>query len=224
MAIFAISDLHLSLGLNKPMDVFGVSWENYVQRIDKNWRDSVCDDDTVLLCGDISWATYLSQATEDFEFLHSLPGTKVISKGNHDYWWCTAAKLEEFKEEHGFDDIFFLHNNSILAEGVAVCCARGWRSPFEKNFTGDDQKIYERELIRLRLSLEDGKKKSDRIIAMLHYPPDFAVDMLLDEYNIEMCIYGHLHGRQALERQSGRKRNILVSSDFLEFHPLRLEL
>ena len=224
MAVFAISDLHLSLGLNKPMDVFGVSWENYVQRIEENWRDAVSDGDTVLMCGDISWATYLEQAIEDFKFIHSLPGKKIISKGNHDYWWCTAAKLQEFKEKYGFDDIVFLHNNAVLVEGVAVCCARGWKSPFEKNFTCEDQKIYERELIRLRLSLEDGKKKSGRLLAMLHYPPDFAIDMLLDEYNIEKCIYGHLHGRQAYERRSEKIRNILVSSDFLEFHPLRLEL
>ena len=224
MAVFAISDLHLSLGLNKPMDVFGVSWENYVDRIEKNWREVVSENDTVLLCGDISWATYLSQAQEDFKFIHSLPGKKIISKGNHDYWWCTAAKLEDFKKSMGFDDIVFLHNNSVLTEGVSVCGARGWRSPFEKNFTSDDQKIYERELIRLRLSLDDGKKKSERLVVMLHYPPDFAVDMLLDEYNIEKCVYGHLHGMQAVKRRSDKERNILVSSDYLEFHPLRLEL
>jgi len=219
MSIFAISDLHLPLGIDKPMNIFGTLWENYVERIKENWLNTVKEEDTVLLCGDFSWATYLEQAIADFDFLHSLPGKKILSKGNHDYWWTTAAKLEKFKEERGYDDITFLHNNSILADGVAICGARGWKSPFEKDFNGEDEKIYERELIRLRLSLESGKKLSDDIIVMIHFPPDFAVIETIKEFDAKMCIYGHLHTQSGFQRRLDNENYHLVSADYLEFMP-----
>ena len=222
MSVFAISDLHLPLGIEKPMDVFGAGWENYVERTEKNWRSVISKNDTVLIGGDVSWAMYLEEVEKDFDFIHSLPGKKIITKGNHDYWWTTASKLSKFKEEKGFDDIIFLQNNAVLCEGAAICGSRGWRSPFEKNFTEEDRKIYERELIRLELSLKEGRKLSDKIIAMVHYPPDFAVDMLLDEYGTEICVYGHLHGAAAWEKRSDKERNILTSADFLKFMPKKI--
>ena len=222
MSIYAISDLHLPLGIDKPMNIFGALWENYVERIKENWTNTVKEEDTVLLCGDFSWATYLEQSIADFDFLHTLPGKKIISKGNHDYWWTTAAKLEKFKEEKGYSDITFLHNNSILQEGVAICGARGWKSPFEKDFNGEDEKIYERELIRLRLSLESGKKLSDDIIVMLHFPPDFAVMEIIAEFDAKMCIYGHLHTHSGFQKRLDNENYYLVSADFLEFMPKKL--
>ena len=222
MSIYAISDLHLPLGIDKPMNVFGDLWENYVERIKENWLSLIKEDDTVLICGDFSWATYLEESIADFEFLHALPGRKVLSKGNHDYWWSTANKLEKFKEEKGYSDITFLHNNSILSEGVAICAARGWKSPFEKDFNGEDEKIYERELIRLRLSLESGKKLSDDIIVMLHFPPDFAVMEIIEEFNAKMCIYGHLHTYSGFQKRLEKENYHLVSADFLEFVPKKL--
>ena len=222
MSIYAISDLHLPLGIDKPMNIFGPLWENYVDRIKENWLSCIKEDDTVLLCGDFSWATYLKEAIADFNFLHSLPGKKILSKGNHDYWWTTAAKLEKFKEEMGYNDITFLHNNSVLADGVAICGARGWKSPFEKDFSSEDEKIYERELIRLRLSLESGKELSEDIIVMLHFPPDFAVMEVIEEFDTKMCIYGHLHTAGGFAKKLDNENYFLVSADYLAFEPKKL--
>lgn len=219
MSIYAISDLHLPLGVDKPMEIFGSYWENYTERIYENWSRTVKDNDTVLICGDVSWATYLEHTKKDFEFLHSLPGKKIISRGNHDYWWTTAAKLERFRTSEGLCDFVFLHNNSIGAEGYAVCAARGWKSPFDKSFTSEDEKIYERELIRLRLSLEEGKKISDKIIVMMHFPPDVGFDDMMEEYKVSICVYGHLHGEAAWERRPLCDKCHLVSADFLQFEP-----
>lgn len=222
MSIYAISDLHLPLGIDKPMNIFGPMWENYVDRIRENWHSCIKEEDTVLLCGDFSWATYLEQAVADFDFLHSLPGKKVLSKGNHDYWWTTAAKLEKFKEENGYSDVTFLHNNSVLADGIAICGARGWKSPFEKDFNSEDEKIYERELIRLRLSLESGKKLSDDIIVMLHFPPDYAVMEVISEFDAKMCIYGHLHTAGGFAKKLDYENYFLVSADYLAFEPKKM--
>ncbi|MBR5218487.1 MAG: metallophosphoesterase [Clostridia bacterium] len=219
MALFAMGDLHLPLGINKPMDIFGRGWENYVERIYQNWNRVVATDDTVLICGDFSWATYLEESIADFEFLHSLPGRKIISKGNHDYWWSTASKLTAFKNEHGFDDVEFLHNNAVSYGDYAICAARGWKSPFDKDFKKDDEKIYEREIIRLELSVSEGKKISDKIIVMLHFPPDAGITDVLEKYGVEKCVYGHLHGVREMENEG---RDILVASDFLGFEPLKL--
>ena len=121
MALYAIADLHLPLGIDKPMDIFGKKWQNYVERLKENWQRIVKEDDVVVIPGDFSWATYLEEATKDFEFLHSLNGKKLILKGNHDYWWTTKAKLDKFVQEHGFDDIEFIHNNSYMYENTAIC-------------------------------------------------------------------------------------------------------
>ncbi|MBE7024990.1 MAG: serine/threonine protein phosphatase [Ruminococcaceae bacterium] len=219
MAIFAMSDLHLPLGIDKPMDVFGSGWENYVERISENWKSTVKETDTVLIGGDVSWATYLEEALPDFHFIENLPGRKLISKGNHDYWWTTAAKLSAFLTENQFKTITFLHNSSVLSDGYAICACRGWKSPFESDFNGEDRKIYEREMMRLQLSLKEGEKLSEKRIVMMHYPPDVGFAEILDEYNVEFCVYGHLHGRGAWNKFAQSERDLLVSADYLSFMP-----
>lgn len=222
MAIFAMSDLHLPLGIHKPMDIFGSGWENYVDKISENWKKTVGETDTVLIGGDVSWATYLEEALPDFRFINELPGQKIIAKGNHDYWWTTAAKLAAFKEENELSTISFLHNNSILCEGYAISGTRGWRSPFESDFSGEDRKIYEREMMRLTLSLKEGAKLSEKRICMMHYPPDVGFDEILTEYNVLFCVYGHLHGRNAWNKFAQSERDILVSADYLAFMPKQI--
>ena len=157
MALYAIADLHLPLGIDKPMDIFGSAWENYVERLADNWQSSVKNDDTVILAGDFSWATYLEQSTKDFEYLHSLNGKKILLKGNHDYWWTTMNKLKEFTEKNNFSDITFMQNNSFKYEDIAICGTRGWIHPAWDNFGAEDRKIFDREVLRLELSLNSVK-------------------------------------------------------------------
>ena len=148
MALFAISDLHLSFASDKPMDVFG--WDNYEALLEKNWRKNVTEEDTVLIPGDISWAMYLEEAEADLSFINDLPGRKIIGKGNHDYWWSTLKKMNEFKASKGFDTINFLFNNSFSYKNFAICGTRGWGN----NGTADeDTRIWNRELQRLLLSI-----------------------------------------------------------------------
>ncbi len=225
MALYAMSDLHLPLGKYKPMDVFGNTWSNYVERIDKNWRETVKEDDAVIINGDVCWATYVEDALPDFKFLASLPGIKLISKGNHDYWWETASKLNEFLEKNGLKDIHFIHNSSYIYEGYAICASRGWITPSDKDFKESDMKMYQRELGRLRLSLAKGaEQKPKGLIAALHYPPECGFWDILDEFEVKYCIYGHLHGKSALEHRPKRDNCMLVSSDFLKFKPCEIKI
>lgn len=232
MAIFAISDLHLSLAVNKPMDIFGGGWENYMSKIEKNWIETVKEDDWVLIPGDLSWATYLEEAVEDFKFLDSLPGKKVLIKGNHDYWWTTMNKLNKFMKEIGVTTIYFLHNNSYVCQSIAVCGTRGWICPQNPEFTEHDMKIYIRELNRLELSLKSLKGKDySEIVVMLHYPPFYPglenrefLDTM-KRYGVKKCIYGHLHGpalKDAIEREIEGVQFILASCDHLGFTPVRI--
>lgn len=222
MAIFALSDLHLPLGINKPMDIFGVRWDNYVEKIEYEWKNTVKQEDFVIINGDFSWATYLSEALADFQFLQSLPGKKIISKGNHDYWWETLTKMNEFLSDNGISDVVFLQNNAVLCDGVAVCGARGWISPADKTFKKDDEKIYKRELLRLETSLQRASELSDTIIAALHYPPDEAYMEVIEKYNVYRCVFGHLHGKRAEDYSVLNKKCMLVSADFLKFAPIRI--
>ncbi len=155
MSLYAISDLHLAMSIEKPMDVFGARWANYMDKLKENWNSIVSDEDYVIVPGDISWATYLEQAVDDFKFIHELPGKKIISKGNHDYWWTTKSKLDKFINDNGFTSISFMHNNSYLIGRAAVCGTRGWETPGEIGFSSEDSKIYQRELQRLELSLKN---------------------------------------------------------------------
>ena len=235
MALYAMSDLHLSLGVEKPMDVFGNSWHNYMDRIKFQWNKTIGKDDTVIVGGDISWGMYLEEAAEDFAFLNSLAGKKILFRGNHDYWWVSLSKLKKFLSENSFETIEFLQNDAIVSEDKVICGTRGWILPQSDGFTGKDRKIYERELIRLSLSLEKGKKiaMGRKIIAVFHFPPvraDGSVDPLigeiLHENSVEHCLYGHLHGQVAKSAFEGVSEGIefhLTSADFLNFTPYNLD-
>lgn len=230
MALYATSDLHLSFGIkDKPMDVFGAGWQNYMEKIENNFKNILKPDDVILLAGDLSWATYMEQATEDFEFLESLPGRKIISKGNHDYWWDTISKLNKFKNEKNYDSVDFLHNNFFIYEDYAICGNRGWIYSASE----EDVKIYERELQRLELSLQSAEKEGfSKKIVMTHFPPLTAFELgdgriidLLKKYGVEQCVYGHLHNVNPKENFDQTISGIkfrLVSADYLQFIPVKI--
>lgn len=226
MALYAISDLHLSFGTDKPMDIFG--WKNYEARLAEQWNRIVTERDCVLIPGDISWATYLEETEEDFRFIDRLNGVKIIGKGNHDYWWTTAKKMSEYAEKQGFTSLRFLYNNSYLHEHVGICGTRGWCN---HGNMAEDTRLWERELQRLQLSLESAGS-CDSIICCLHYPP---VDLkgrlsgehltLFRRYGVSQVIYGHLHGPRfdgRLPEEAEGIRFRLVSCDYLQFTPIRL--
>ncbi len=222
MAIFALSDLHLPLGIDKPMDIFGVRWDNYVEKIEYEWKKNVTEEDFVIINGDFSWATYLTEALSDFRFIEALPGKKLISKGNHDYWWETITKMNAFLEKNDIKSVTFMQNNAILCDGVAVCGAKGWISPGDKAFKKEDEKFYRRELLRLEASLKAATELSDTIIAALHYPPDETYSEVLEKYKVYKCVFGHLHGKRAEDYKCNRQNHTLVSADFLKFSPIRI--
>ena len=224
MSIFAIGDTHLSLGTDKPMDIFG-GWQDYVSRLEKNWKKIVDPEDTVVIPGDISWALNLPDTKADFEFLNSLPGTKIISKGNHDYWWSTKKKMDEFFSENGFDTLKILHNNAYAVEGIAICGTRGW---FFDDNTAEVDKVINRECGRLRASIAAAKETGLPPVVFLHYPPitrdrvcEPIMQVLMDE-KIERCYFAHLHGMSInyafTEAYEGVNFS-LVSSDSLGFCP-----
>lgn len=232
MAVYAISDLHLALSVNKPMDVFGYRWNNYMERLKINWLKTVSSDDYVIIPGDISWATYLQEAKEDFTFINELPGKKIISKGNHDYWWTTIAKLEKFVTSMEFNTISFMHNNSYNLGQDIVCGTRGWICPGNDDFGKEDEKIYKREVQRLELSLKTIPDYfSGNIIVAMHYPPfnskkestEFVE--IMKKYKVTKCIYGHLHGDATRAAFQGMYDNIcfqLISADFIDFNPVKI--
>jgi len=227
MAVFVIGDLHLSLGSDKPMDIFK-GWDNHTQKLERNWREKVSDGDTVVVPGDISWATYLPDALADLAFIDALPGKKILMRGNHDYWWPTLTKLRNLCAKNGLTTLDFLYNNSHIAEGLGIVGSRSWFFDEED----PDALIFLRELGRLRASIAslDFTQCSD-VAAFLHYPPVFlgkAVDEvigILKEAGIRRCYYGHLHGDSIPLAFSGNHEGIemrLVSSDALGFAPLRI--
>ncbi|MFA9381804.1 MAG: metallophosphoesterase [Acetanaerobacterium sp.] len=227
MALYVISDLHLSLGGNKPMDIFP-GWDGYVERIRHNWEATISPADTVMIGGDISWALDLNGALCDFQFIEALPGKKVILKGNHDYFWSTISKMNTFFENNGINSIRILHNNCVCAEDVCLCGTRGWI------FDGSeptDQKVILREAGRLRLSLAEGAKTGLETLCFLHYPPLFAKERceeilaVLHEYNVKRCYYGHIHGSgcgYAVQGMVDGIEYIMTSADYLRFKPLRI--
>lgn len=227
--IFTISDLHLSLSVSKPMDVFGEKWANHHLRLKENWLLKVNENDTVVIPGDISWAMTLEEAKADFEFLHSLPGKKIIGKGNHDYWWQTKKKLDCFIEENGFNSISVLYNNAYKVEDKIICGTRGWIT--ENTPDENDEKIVLREAGRLSLSIECAKKlaeNGEEIIVFLHYPPAYRGEVsvpLCKKFVVEKikrCYYGHIHSadKRYLISKYGDTELSLVSSDFLNFEPM----
>ena len=224
MSLFAISDLHLSFNVNKPMDIFGDKWLNHEEQIKNNWLELISPEDTVLIAGDISWGIEPVESKEDLDWVDMLPGRKIISKGNHDYWWGSINKLNSM-----YQTTKFLQNNYYSYNEYAICGTRGWILPESDKFTDRDMKIYNREKIRLKLSLESAKNDGyTKFIVMIHYPPitentldsDFAE--IIKEYNVERVIYGHLHGlseNSALEGIIDGVEYILTSSDYIKFIP-----
>lgn len=230
MALFAIGDVHLSLGGDKAMDIFP-GWKDYVQRLETNWRRVVAPEDTVVLVGDTSWGMALDECREDFAFLQALPGTKLLIKGNHDYWWNSRSKMEQYLAEQGFDSFRIIHNNSVLLDNCAVCGTRGW--VLEEGAV-HDEKILKREAGRLRASLEDAAKRGEgrKPIVFLHYPPLLATGAvspdiieLMREHGVRRCYFGHLHGPAARWTLQGDVDGIwykLISADSLEFCPYKV--
>ena len=224
MALYAIGDLHLSLGVSKPMDIFGGNWVGYMEKLQKG-LSVIGPEDTTVLCGDLSWALDINQAQEDFRWIDSIPGRKIILKGNHDYWWSTAAKFYKFCEENGFSNQFILNNNHYEYNGMAICGTRGWF--FEEERSGEhDEKVFKRELLRLEASLKSAGELPKTVF--LHYPPRYKgyqcdeILALLEKYEVRRCFYGHLHGPSHKLAMEGLWDGIefrLVSADFLDFQP-----
>ena len=213
MKIFAISDLHISTNSNKPMDVFGGNWVNYLEKIFTDWQNKVSDEDIVLLGGDLSWAMSLDDAREDLQKLFNLKGTKVIIKGNHDYWWSAISRVREVLPEN----FYALQNDSIRLPGVVICGSRCWSVPGSPDFAEHDQKIYSREAERLILSLKSAeklRKEGDKLIALIHFPPFNAkfestlFTELFERYNVDVVVYGHLHGKNVRSEKIVNKNEI----------------
>ncbi len=229
MNIFAIADLHLSMSGEKPMDIYGGQWIRHTERLQENWGLLINEEDTVIIAGDTSWALKQDESLADLCWLSNLPGKKVLIKGNHDLWWTSVTKLNSL-----FEDMYFLQNTYYSAGNYAVCGSRGWTTPADPDFSEHDQKIYRREVGRLKMSLESAKKAGKkRIIGALHYPPagggavrnDFT--SLFEEYGVDLVVYGHLHGADAHQRGiQGMHRGVeyrLVSCDHLCCSPLFLK-
>lgn len=227
MALYAISDLHLALNSDKPMDIFGDQWVKHDEKIKKNWLDAITNEDTVLISGDISWSMKMTEGMADLEWIHNLPGSKIIVKGNHDYWWGSITKLNSI-----YEDMHFIQNNFFNYGDIAICGTRGWTCPGGENYTEHDEKIYHREIERLKLSLDAASRENYKsFIAMLHYPPtndrfeasDFTE--VFEKYNVKKVIYGHLHG-PSLSRVFEGTRNgieyINTSCDYIDFNPVRI--
>lgn len=226
MSLFAIADLHLSLGTDKPMDVFK-GWDNYVDRLTDNWKKIITDDDTVVIAGDISWAMKLNETINDFDYINKLPGKKIFLKGNHDYWWETCNKMNKFLEEQEFSSLNILFNNSYICGEYAICGTRGWIIDAESE---EDKKILSREYGRLRASLDSAKNSDKEPVAFLHYPPIYGNSVskeiieILKEYNVKKCYYGHIHGASMIRGSFNDEYEginfKLISCDALSFIPL----
>lgn len=234
MSLFVLSDTHLSHINDKPMNIFGARWDNHTQKIYDAWQNKVTDGDTVVIPGDISWAMSLEDAYYDLAFLDSLNGKKIISRGNHDYWWCTMKKLNAFIEEKKLESLTFLHNNAVNVEDFTVCGTRGWYYE-KKNAPADTdyQKIVAREVGRLEMSINEGLSicEGRELIVFFHFPPvygDFVCGELVDvliKHGIKRCWFGHIHSvydaPDLIEYQGIEFR--MASADYLNFKPLMIE-
>lgn len=229
MALYVISDTHLSFGVQKPMDIFA-GWSDYTQRLKKNWETLVSPTDTVVLPGDISWGMNLEEAKKDFTFLNSLPGTKIIGKGNHDYWWETMKKMRAFAQKNNFDTIKFLFNNAYELPECAVCGTRGWF--FEETDEGAE-KIIAREASRLNASVNAAELTGKEPVVFMHYPVVYEnavceeILSVLENHEIRRCYFGHIHGEKTGKYEDYLYKNIrfsLISADFLKFCPKKIML
>ena len=228
MRVFAISDLHLSGAAPKPMDIFGRRWTDHWARIQNNWHAlGIGEEDAVLIAGDISWAMTLEQAAVDLKEIAALPGRKILLRGNHDYWWNSLTKVRQALHP----TVMAIQNDALRIGDFCFCGSRGWTVPGSANFKADDRKIYERELLRMSLSLEAAQKLGGRIIAMIHYPPfnerqePSGFVELFEQKGVELVVYGHLHGKSCLSAFEGSIRGVeyrLTSCDHLSLMPVLL--
>lgn len=200
MKIYCISDLHLSINTNKPMNIFGPVWQNHFEIISEDWNKKISNDDIVLIAGDISWGMKLEEAIEDIKEIAKLPGKKVITRGNHDYWWKSISSIRSVLPEN----FYALQNDAIKFGNYIICGTRGWTVSENGEQSEEDRKIYLREIIRLELSLKSAsalRQNNEKLICMIHYPPfnsklensDFTD--LMEKYNVDKVVYGHLHGK-----------------------------
>ena len=235
MSIYTIGDLHLSFHENKPMGIFGENWEGHEEKIKKDWKEKVTENDLVVVPGDFSWSTYLKDTYEDFDYLNKLPGKKILLKGNHDYWWTTVTSMRKFLKENNFQTIDFVYNTAYEFENYIIAGTRGWG----QNEEGEDKKLLKREVARLELSLEKAleqkEKQEKEILVFLHYPPIIHSNLInhemsefvkvLKKYDIKKCYYGHLHSSSIREAVEGNYYGIdfkLVSADGLDFKLLKV--
>ena len=237
MSLYTIADLHLSTleSTNKSMEVFGSAWQNYIKRIESGWRALITDNDTVVIPGDISWALSLEEALSDLKFLDSLPGKKILGKGNHDFWWATMKKHSEFFSKHEIKTISFLFNNAYVCDKYIIAGTRGWFNDENAGNAPDNadfMKLTNRENLRLKTSLEEAKKLQENapekeIIVFMHFPPfwkgkasDGLIE-LLKEYGVKRVYFGHIHGNYNVEPHfsyEGIEMHI-ISADYLKFTP-----
>lgn len=230
MKVFSISDLHLSINSDKPMDIFGPVWENYLEEIEASWDSLVSDDDIVLIPGDISWAMYLKDAVADLKYISHFKGKKVLLRGNHDYWWKSISELRRNLPEN----MYAVQNDAIKFENVIICGSRGWVVPETTHKSEEDKKIYKRELIRLELSLKEAttlRQDGDVLICLTHYPPfnsrheDSDFTRLMEKYGVNKAVFGHLHSydkRQALTYSKNGIDYFLTSCDLVKNQLVRI--
>lgn len=231
MKIFAISDLHLSFMVEKPMDIFGGNWENYTDKIKENWNAIVGNDDLVLIAGDISWAMKLEETKLDLDFIDKLNGQKIIIRGNHEYWWKSISNVRDCLPS----SIKALQNDSIKVGNYIIAGTRGWLVPegdIDHNFSQDDKKVYNREVIRLNLALEHAQKQrveGDKVICMIHFPPynshqhqsDFT--QTFEKFKVDTVVFGHIHtnpGKYKKQVEMNGVKYYLTSADLINMKPI----
>ena len=223
--LYAIGDLHLSFSNDKPMDVFGEAWRDHAEKLKKGFS-ALTDEDVTVLCGDLSWAMGLEAAIDDFRFIDALPGKKILLKGNHDYWWSTAAKAQKLFAENGLGSMRILHNNAFAYGDYAICGTRGWFFE-EEHGLEHDRKIMRREVMRLEASLQAAGEREK--LVFLHYPPIYQkyecpeILELLERYEVKKCFYGHIHGKgipAAFNGWRGCTEFRIVSADAVGFAPV----
>lgn len=232
MSLFVIGDTHLSFGTAKPMDIFA-GWEHHAERLQSAWLETVSPEDTIVLAGDISWGMSLAEALPDLQWLNALPGReKIILKGNHDYWWATVKKMQEFFAANGLDTLRLLHNNCYAYGEYGICGTRGWVNMDPENTPADDAKVSAREAQRLEVSITAAEQQGLKPLVFLHYPPIYAASCnypileVLWRHPVTDCWYGHVHGR-SLHRYAvnGERDGIkyhLIAGDYVQFIPQKI--